>query len=193
MILSDPTAIALGGTVLWFLPAATVVIALAVVAATRLARALTEPLRGAAEVSRRIAHGDLTARVAEPPPDANDEVADVARSVNAMAGALERSRGLEQQFLLSVSHDLRTPLTSIQGYAEALADGTTADAPLAGSVILAESRRLGRLVRDLFELASLDARRFSLEATAVELHDLVEACVEGFGPEADAAGVTVRS
>lgn len=97
VILSDRTAIALGGTVLWFLLAATVVIALAVVAATRLARALTEPLRGAAEVSRRIAQGDLTARVAEPPPDASDEVADVARSVNAMASALERSRGLEQQ------------------------------------------------------------------------------------------------
>ncbi len=192
VILSDRTAIALGGTVLWFLLAATVVIALAVFAATRLARALTEPLRGAAEVSRRIAQGDLSARAAEPPPGASDEVAEVARSINAMADALERSRGLEQQFLLSVSHDLRTPLTSIQGYAEALSDGTTADAPLAGSVILAESRRLGRLVRDLLELASLDARRFSLEATAVELHDLVEACVEGFGPEADAAGVEVE-
>jgi two-component system OmpR family sensor kinase len=192
IVLSDRTAIALGGTVLWFVLAATGVIALAVVAATRLARTLTEPLRRAGEVSGRIAEGDLSARVPEPPADASDELADVSRSINSMAAALERSRGLEQQFLLSVSHDLRTPLTSIQGYAEALADGTAADAPLAGSVILAESRRLDRLVRDLLGLASLDARRFSLEATAVDLHDLVEACVEGFGPEADAAAVTLE-
>lgn len=192
IVLSDRTAIALGGTVLWFVLAATVVIALAIGAATRLARSLTDPLRHAGKVSRRIAEGDLSARVPEPPTDASDELADVSRSINAMASALERSRGLEQQFLLSVSHDLRTPLTSIQGYAEALADGTAADAPHAGSVILTESRRLDRLVRDLLGLASLDARRFSLEATPVDLHDLVEACVEGFGPEAAAAEVTME-
>ena len=90
-----------------------------------------------------------------------------------------------------MSHDLRTPLTSIQGYAEAIADGTMDDAHHAGSVILSESRRLDRLVRDLLELARLDARQFSLQAAPVELHDLVEACVDGFAPESAAAGVTV--
>jgi hypothetical protein len=48
-------------------------------------------------------------------------------------------------------------------------------------------------VRDLLELARLDAHRFSLEATAVELHDLVEACVDGFGPEADAAAAAAEA
>jgi two-component system sensor histidine kinase BaeS len=129
--------------------------------------------------------------VPEPPPGAHDEVADLSRSINAMAGALERSRGLDQQFLLAVSHDLRTPLTSIRGYAEALADGTTGDAAQAGNVILSESRRLERLVRDLLELARLDARLFSLEPDDVELHELVAACVDGFGPEAATAGVDV--
>ena len=74
-----------------------------------------------------------------------------------------RSRGLEQQFLLSVSHDLRTPLTSIQGYAEAIADGAAPDDRAAAGVILAESRRLERLVRDLLDLAKLEARQFSLD------------------------------
>jgi signal transduction histidine kinase len=192
IVLSDRTAIALGGTVLWFLLAAAAVIVLAVVIATRLARTLTGPLQRAGEVSRRIAEGDLSARVPDPPAGATDELADLSRSINTMGEALERSRGLEQQFLLSVSHDLRTPLTSIQGYAEALADGTTTDAGSAGAVILAEARRLDRLVRDLLGLASLDARQFSLEETAVDLHDLVEACVEGFGPEALDAAVTVE-
>jgi two-component system sensor histidine kinase BaeS len=192
VVLSDRIAIALGGSVVWFVVAGAIVLTVAVMAASRLSRTLTEPLRQAELASRKIAGGDLSARVPEPPAGAQDEVADLSRSINAMAGNLERSRGLEQQFLLSVSHDLRTPLTSIRGYAEALADGTAPDSAQAGTVILSESRRLDRLVRDLLELARLDARRFSLEPTEVELDELVAACVDGFAPEATAAGVTVE-
>ena len=54
----------------------------------------------------------------------DDEVAELGHSVNLMATELQRSKALDQQFLMSVSHDLRTPLTAISGYAEALADGT---------------------------------------------------------------------
>jgi two-component system sensor histidine kinase BaeS len=192
VLLSDRPGIALGGSVVWFLLAGAGVLVLGVVVATRLARALTGPLQRVEAASERIAAGDLSARVPEPTPGAGDEVASLARSINAMAAALERSRGLEQQFLLSVSHDLRTPLTSIRGYAEALADGTAADSAQAGAVILSESRRLDRLVRDLLELARLDARLFSLEPATVELDELVRACVDGFGPEAAAAGVAVE-
>jgi two-component system sensor histidine kinase BaeS len=191
VILTDTPTIALGGSAVWFVLAAGGVLVVAVLIAGRLARTLTEPLRRADEASRRIAAGDLSARVPDPPPGAADEVADLSRSINAMAGALERSRGLDQQFLLSVSHDLRTPLTSIQGYAEALADGTVADARRAAGVILTESGRLERLVRDLLQLARLDARGFTLERVPVELHELAAACADGFAPEAEAAGVTI--
>jgi two-component system sensor histidine kinase BaeS len=192
VVLSDRVGLALGGSVLWFVLASTAVLVIAVVVANRLSATLTGPIARAQEASHRLAAGDLAARVPEPPPSARDEVADLSRSINAMAAALERSRGLDQQFLLSVSHDLRTPLTSIRGYAEALADGTTGDAARAGAVILSESRRLDRLVRDLLELGRLDAGAFSLEPAAVELDELVSACVEGFGPEAQAAEVTVE-
>lgn len=191
VVLSDRIATALGNTVVWFLLAGGVVTGLAALVAARLARTLTAPLRRVDEASRQIADGDLGTRVPAPRPGARDEVADLSRSVNAMARALERSREVEQQFLLSVSHDLRTPLTSIEGYAEALADGTTTDVHAAGAVIVSEARRLDRLVRDLLALARLEARRFSLEASTVDLHDLVEACVDGFGPQASAAGISV--
>jgi two-component system sensor histidine kinase BaeS len=108
-----------------------------------------------------------------------------------MAEALDRSRGLERQFLLSVSHDLRTPLTSIRGYAEAIAEGTAPDAARAAGVISAESRRLDRLVRDLLELAKLDARRFSLDVRATDVAEVVEVTAEGFRPAAEEAGVTM--
>ena len=91
-----------------------------------------------------MAAGDLTRESRS--PGVHDELADLARSINSMATTLERSKGLEQQFLLSVSHDLRTPLTSIRGYAEAIADGTAPDSRAAADVILTESRRLERLV-----------------------------------------------
>ena len=74
-----------------------------------------------------------------------------------MASTLERARDLQRHFLLSVSHDLRTPLTSIRGYAEAITDGTATDVPRAATVIVSESKRLERLVADLLELAKLDA------------------------------------
>src|SRR5204863_2229924 len=110
---------------------------------------------------------------------------------NTMAATLERSQGLEQQFLLSISHDLRTPLTSIRGYAEALADGTLDDPTRGGSVIVSEARRLERLVRDLLDLAKLEAHRFSLALEPVDLVDIAAGTADGFRPEADDAGVAI--
>ena len=99
------------------------VVLLAVAVALWLGSTLARPMRQATEVTERIAGGDLSARLPDPPAAQTDEMAVLSRSVNSMADTLERSRGLEQQFLLSVSHDLRTPLTNIRGYAEAIADG----------------------------------------------------------------------
>src|SRR5207237_8343697 len=118
----------------------------------------------------------------------DDELAALVRSINAMAESLERSKGLERQFLLSVSHDLRTPLTSIRGYAEALAE-RKARPGQAAAVILSESRRLERLVGDLLELAKLEARRFSLHVRDTDVVEVVADTAEGFRPAAEEAGV----
>ena len=167
-----------------------VTLALAAAVAGNLARRLTRPLREAQEATRRIASGDLAVRVPEDEGD-GAELAGLARSINAMAESLERSRGMERQFLLSVSHDLRTPLTSIRGFGEALAEGRAPDPAHAGSVITAEARRLERLVGDLLELAKLDARRFSLDIRATDVAEVVSDTVEGFRPAAERAGVAL--
>ena len=191
LVLSDRSSVDLGGSGVWFGVAAAVVVVLAVLVALQLAQRLTVPLRLVEETSRRLADGDLAARVPTPPANRHDEPAELARSVNAMAAALERSRGLEHQFLLSVSHDLRTPLTAVRGYAEALIDGTASDPVTAGEAIRTASQRLERLVQDLLELARLDARHFSLTHEAVDLHEVALGCVEGFVPEAATAGIAV--
>jgi two-component system OmpR family sensor kinase len=113
--------------------------------------------------------------------------------VNSLAAALERSSGLERSFLLSVSHDLRTPLTAIRGWAEALADGTATDPVQAGRVLEAEAERLDRLVADLLELARLRAGRFSLCPEDVALDALVAEVVTGARPAAASAGVAVEA
>jgi signal transduction histidine kinase len=177
-----------GGAALWLLVAGGAALLVAAAVAANLGRRLTKPLRDAEEATRRIATGDLAARV--PTNGADDELAALSRSINAMAASLERSKGLERQFLLSVSHDLRTPLTSIRGYAEALAEHKAKPAQ-AATVILSEARRLERLVGDLLELAKLDARRFSLDMRATDVCEVINETAEGFRPAAEAAGVSL--
>lgn len=163
-------------------------LAVAAAVAANLGRRLTKPLREAQAATRRIAGGDLATRVPIHRDD-GEELVGLSQSINSMAASLERSRGLERQFLLSVSHDLRTPLTSIRGYAEALAEGRAPDPSQAAGVILSESRRLERLVQDLLELAKLDARRFSLDVRGTDVGEVVADTAEGFRPAAEKAGV----
>ena len=146
------------------------------------------------QTARRIAAGDLSAR-ADLGSQRNDEMTDLGRALNAMAAQLEHARGLERDFILSVSHDLRTPLTSIRGYAEALADGTLDDVDgrkKAAEIIGAESRRLERLVADLLDLARLDAHEFSLTPRPVDAGEVVHAAALAFGPAADELGVAMH-
>jgi len=174
----------------WFFVMVALTLLVAVAVAANLGQRLTRPLREAEAATGRIASGDLAARVPENAAD-GEELVGLARSINAMAEGLERSRGLERQFLLSVSHDLRTPLTSIRGFAEALSEGKAPDPAHAASIISAEARRLERLVGDLLELAKLDARRFSLDIRATDVREVLADTTEGFRPAADAAGVTL--
>ena len=175
----------------FFLVGSALAAGIAMVVAFMLARRLTRPLAAMGATAESIAQGDLGARVSlDGLPD--DELAELARTLNGMAAELEQARGLERAFLLSVSHDLRTPLTSIRGYAEALTDGTipaTDEQRRAATVIAAESRRLARLVDDLLDLARLDARQFSLHPRAVDAATVVATAVDAFRPAAGDLGI----
>ncbi len=158
-----------------------------------LARRLTRPLAAMSATAGAIANGDLSARV-DLGPHPDDELADLARTLNAMAVQLEVARHSERSFLLSVSHDLRTPLTSIRGFADALTDGTipaTEEQRKAGTVIAAEAGRLERLVADLLDLARLDARQFALSPRAFDLADSLRTTVDAFRPGAADLGIAL--
>ena len=183
-----PTGLATAG--LWFGLSSIVILAVAYFAAYRLGRRIVRPLEAAEEVTRRIAAGDLDARLPIE-AGADSELASLAGSINQMADGLARAQGAERQFLLSVSHDLRTPLTSIRGFAEAIEDGLVADVTAAAEVIASESRRLERLVSDLLALATLEARRFTLQPAPVDLAATTVASVAGFAPSAAELGLSL--
>ena len=155
----------------------------AAVIAIFVSRRISRHVNRAVEATQRIANGELDAAI-DVRDDDYPELASLALSINSMASSLARSKDLERQFLMSVSHDLRTPLTSIRGYAEALADGVTHDTKAAGEVIQSEARRLERLVADLLELAKLDARSFTLNPVPLDIGVAVLATARGFVPAA---------
>ena len=159
--------------------------------AVLLARWLARPLRRTADAARALAAGRRDVIV---PPDGPKEVADVATAVNALSAALAHSEARQREFLLSVSHDLRTPLTAIVGYGESLAGSVVPPERTAevGQVVLAEARRLERLVGDLLDLARLDATDVALELGPVDLVALARAAAAVWSTRCARAGVEFR-
>lgn len=156
-------------------------------AGTATAQVLTRPLRHTAAAARELGAGRRDVRV---PVEGPPEVAEVAESLNALAGALETSEARQRKFLLSVSHELRTPLTAVRGFGESIADGvvTGEEARAAGRVVVDEAARLTRLVEDLLDLARLGADDFRLEPAPTDLAVLLDQAAGTWSPRAEATG-----
>jgi two-component system sensor histidine kinase BaeS len=162
--------------------------ALSAVAARSLSGWLGSRLSGLAGAAHRVAGGDLTSRAGE---EGDDDVAELAQTFNVMAARLEEMQAREQEFLMSVGHDLRTPLTTIGGYAEALDEGKLGEDEtkrIAG-VLSRETGRLRRLVEDLMLLARLEAREFTLRPEPVDVGAHLVEIAETFRDRAEGAGV----
>ena len=172
-----------------FLVAGLVGLVLAALGAFVLARAVSRPIQRVADASRALAVGEVHGPL---PADGPTEVVALAEAFNYMSEELEQARNAERTFLLSVSHELKTPLTAITGHAEALGDGVVPPERVA-EVILRESKRLERLVRDLLDLARLDAHVFGVHPHGVDLAELAEEAAERFAPQARAFGVELAA
>ena len=183
VVLTDTADQLLGAVLRWLGVSAAISLALGAGVAVMLSRRLAGPLSQARDATQQIAGGDLSARV---PVDERrqDEIKDLSTSINEMAASLERSQNLERRFLMSISHDLRTPLTSIRGYGEAISDGTSDNQEQAAEVIVSEAIRLERLVGDLLDLARLDAKEFSLEYRLTDVGIVGQEVCAGFAQEA---------
>ena len=161
---------------------------LAAAVAALLARRMTLPLRELGAAAGELAEG----RRPEPVSGGGvEELDDLAESFNRMADQLALARDAERGVLLSVSHDLRTPLTSIRGYAEGIEDGTV-EPREAAVVVGREAGRLERLVGDLLSLARLRQGVLEVRREPVDLAAIAREAEERLRPRAADAGVAVR-
>ena len=159
--------------------------ALAAAAAFLLARAVARPVTRVAAASRRLAEGESPDLL---PVEGSTELRQLSTAFNELSQELHRAQDAERAFLLSVSHELKTPLTAIRGHAEGLADGVIEPAR-AGEVIERESQRLERLIRDLLDLARLRRRSFDVTLVAVDLADVANEALARHRHQAEAYGV----
>jgi two-component system sensor histidine kinase BaeS len=162
-------------------------VALAALLSLGVARSITRPIRRVAEATRSLATGEAH----EPLPTGGAaELASLAEAFNRMAADLDASRAAERDFLLSVSHELKTPLTAIRGWAEGLAEGAF-EPEDAARTILVESGRLERLVRDLLDLARMNRAEFSVRDESVDLAEVARQAVVRHEAAARSFGVTL--
>lgn len=139
-----------------------------------LAQSIARPLAAMTRATEEIARGHYEQDI---PVHGQDEVARLARAFNEMAHEVADSQRTLRDFVANVSHDLRTPLTSVQGFAQALMDGAVRGpegAVQAGRIIYDESERMRTMIEDLLELSRIESRQISLEIGAVSLEALAE-------------------
>jgi signal transduction histidine kinase len=182
-------ALALGDQVIRRVVVALLIaVGLAVLLGAVVAWRLAQPLRRAAAAAHALAAGERNVTVQSEGPQ---EIADVADALNTLVANLSRSEARQRDFLLSVSHDLRTPLTSISGYAESLADGMIAPDQVrhVGTVMVSEAQRLNRLVGDLLDLGRLDAQEFRIDIVDVDVAELLESAAAVWGSRCAAEGI----
>ena len=143
-------------------------------------------LFGLRQAAGEVAAGHYEERV---PVSGPDEVRDVAAAFNNMAAQVQATQLAQQDFLANVSHDLRTPLTSIQGFSQAIIDGTSKDPAYHARIIHDEAGRLNRLVGELLDLARISSGRLSLQHNRVDVGAIAGAVAERLAIKARQAGV----
>ena len=164
--------------------AGAVLLVIGIPLAASLGRSVSNPLRRLAAATSDVARG----KVPEPLPTGGPvEVAEASAAFNAMAAEVGATREAQRQLLADIRHDLRTPLTVIGGFSEALRDGTASgDAAVrAADAIADETGRLERMLDDLDHLTVPGVGGPPLRLQSIDILDVAHGAVERFAPEAE--------
>jgi signal transduction histidine kinase len=189
-------AVLLSGVAMFHMGADVVILAVAaasstvaIAAALLVGRSITRPVDRLRAASGALAQGDLSARAPEQGPT---EVAELGAAFNEMGARLAALFDARRELVAWASHDLRTPIASMQAMLEALEDGLAKPDDYL-PVLQQQVRTLARLVDDLFELARIDAGALTLELRSAELAGLVDACLRGLQAEARSRRVKLEA
>ncbi len=153
-------------------------------------RRMSKPLRQMSEAARIIADGDFEKRIAV---TSKDEVGQLAESFNNMAESLARQERIRRDFISNISHDFRSPLTSMRGFLHAMADGTI---PESGrqhyiDIVLAETERLTKLANDILLLNQIQSESESLQPQNFDVNSMIVDILTGFEPQIDEKSINV--
>jgi signal transduction histidine kinase len=148
-----------------------------------------DPVRKLRFAARDLGQGDLSQRVSAP---GHGEIGELGRTFNTMAEGLERAEQQRRNLMADVAHELRTPLSNIQGYLEAVRDGMVEPNEETIDTITGQVALLSHLVEDLRVLALAEAGSLSLDLQPDSLEEVLRATVESFGPRAHAKGVELH-
>lgn len=156
---------------------------------TLLVRQLARPLNELTQASEKIAEGQLEQKVEV---NSQDEIGELAQSFNTMSTKLKQSEDLRRQMTADIAHELRTPMSVIQGDLEAVIDGVYPANQETFQSLLDESHRLSRLIDDLRELSLLEAGELHLERKNTDIKTLVQQLVHAYQIKAESNGITLQ-
>lgn len=175
-----------------FLQSGSIALVLSLIVAFIFARWLADPLQKMIVAARGMPSTEAKPVEVQGP----HEVQELMRAFNAMVSRTQASQKSQRDFVANVSHELKTPLTSIQGFSQAILDGTAEtedERKQAAQVIYDESARMHRLVLDLLDLAKLDSGTADITMTSVNMAALLNSIVEKFAPQSHKAGVEIKA
>jgi signal transduction histidine kinase len=159
------------------------------VAGLLLARSISRPLVRLTKASEAVAKGDYSHTVR---PEGGYELARLTESFNHMSREVEQYQRMQRELIGNVSHELKTPLTTILGFSQAMLDGALRrpeDFASSADIIHSETERMIRLVNSLLELSRLESGQVKLARNELDLQEILERVVTSFGPRAEAAQV----
>ena len=159
---------------------------MALVLGAALASTISRPVRELTEGTKALAAGDLGHQV---PVRTADEIGQLAQSFNRMSADLAHSTQLRKQMTADIAHDLRTPLSVILGYSEALQDEKLPGTPEVYGAMYHQAQHLNRLIDDLRTLSLADAGQLTLQRRAVRPSDLLEHAAIAYLPQAEERGI----
>ncbi len=146
------------------------------------------PVRALTQAARRMKAGDLDQRV---PETGTDEIGELSRTFNSMAAGLKKQEELRRHMVSDLAHELRTPLSNLQGYLEALREGMVSPSPELLASLHEETLLLSRLVDDLQDLTLAEAGQLELSPQPVAVADIVSRSAAGLRRDAEAQGVAL--
>lgn len=155
-------------------------------------RSITKPVEAMTQAAEEIAQGQFEQTI---PVESEDEIGRLATAFNRMTQEVERSQRTQRDFLVNVSHDLQTPLTSIHGFSQAMVEGAIRDEEgfkRAGNIIFEEANRMKRLISDLLDLIHLEAGQIEMAKLSVDVAALLRTCAHSIAQQAADVGIHLR-